>query len=83
MTKALGTIYHTVLHEKCNSHLKYNYKLSYVKPEELTPSGVFSEVLGTMLQPARSWVRDPMRPLNLFNLPNPSSHTRPWGLQGQ
>jgi hypothetical protein len=30
---------------------------------------------GTMLQAGRSWVRFPMRSLNCFNLPTPSSHT--------
>jgi hypothetical protein len=34
---------------------------------------------GTMLQVERSRVRDPMRWINLFNLPNHSGRTRPWG----
>jgi hypothetical protein len=34
--------------------------------------------LGTMVQARRSWVRYPVRLLNRFKLPNPSSRTRPW-----
>jgi hypothetical protein len=33
-----------------------------------------------MLQAGRSRARFHMSSLNVFNLPNPCSHTRPWGL---
>jgi hypothetical protein len=33
---------------------------------------------GAMLQAGRSRVRGPMRWINFFGLPNPSSRTRPW-----
>jgi hypothetical protein len=35
---------------------------------------------GTMLHAGRFWVQVPVRPLNFFNLPDPPSCTRPWGL---
>jgi hypothetical protein len=35
---------------------------------------------GTMLQARRSRIRDPMRSMKFFYLPNPSSHTRPWSV---
>jgi hypothetical protein len=34
---------------------------------------------GTTLQAGRSRVRDPMRSINLLNLPNLFGRTRPWG----
>jgi hypothetical protein len=33
---------------------------------------------GTMLQAGRSWVRDPMKWMIIFNIPNLSGRTRPW-----
>jgi hypothetical protein len=35
---------------------------------------------GTILQAGSSRFRYPMMPLNIFNVPNPSSRTRPWSL---
>jgi hypothetical protein len=37
--------------------------------------GECGSVVDTVLQAGRSWVRVPMRSLDLFNLPNPSSRT--------
>jgi hypothetical protein len=60
----------------------YNYVIQILKIHVLD---VNTECLstvgwGTMLQPGRSWVWVPMRLLNFFNLPNPTSHTMALGL---
>jgi hypothetical protein len=36
--------------------------------------------LTTMLEVPRWWVRDHMRGMDFFNLPNPSCRTKLWGL---
>jgi hypothetical protein len=40
--------------------------------------GVVDEAL--CYNPEGREVRDPVRSLNVFNLPNPSGRTKPWGL---
>jgi hypothetical protein len=53
-----------------------------IRYDNITISYIYrarASLVGTMLQAGRSWVQDPVRQMNTFNLPNPPGRSRPWG----
>jgi hypothetical protein len=57
-----------------------SYRYLYIPVVVITEYETGVPTYTLRLSVSYSRVRDPMRSLNIFNLPNPSGRTRPWGL---